>query len=165
MDPNLFHLDWERTIEALVAIIVLAFFVERACALLFESRWYIWRFEDPRVGGKPTPPAPAGVGEAGGGEAPTPAPGATPSDRRTRLWPIKEIVAFVVAVAICLRWRFDAVSMIVLSGRTQLVGELVTAAVIAGGSKASVKLFQDLMGIRSAAALERKKLRDEGAAP
>ena len=54
MDPNLFHLDWERTIEALVGIIILSFFVERACALLFESRWWINRFEDARVG-KPPP--------------------------------------------------------------------------------------------------------------
>jgi hypothetical protein len=50
MDPNLFHLDWERTLEALVGIIVLSFLVERACALLFESRWWISRFEDARVG-------------------------------------------------------------------------------------------------------------------
>jgi hypothetical protein len=40
VDPNLFHIDWERTLEALVAIVVLSFVVERACAILFESRWW-----------------------------------------------------------------------------------------------------------------------------
>jgi hypothetical protein len=50
MDPNLFHLDWERTLEALVGIIVLSFLVERACALLFESRWWIRLFEDASLG-------------------------------------------------------------------------------------------------------------------
>lgn len=39
MDPNLFHLDWERTFEVLLTIAVLAFFVERAFAPLFENRW------------------------------------------------------------------------------------------------------------------------------
>ena len=40
MDPNLFHLDWERVIEALATIIVIAFLVERALSLVFESRLY-----------------------------------------------------------------------------------------------------------------------------
>ncbi|MCC7387230.1 MAG: hypothetical protein IT431_00530 [Phycisphaerales bacterium] len=155
MDPNLFHLDWERTLEALVAIIVLAFFVERACALVFESRWYIWFFEDRRVG---SPVAPVGPGDGGGEPAAAQGTGV-----RTRLWPIKEILAFGVALVICLTWDFDAVSMIILSDQSHLPGKFVTAAVIAGGSKASVKLFQDLMGIRSNAAQERKKIREQEA--
>ena len=40
MDPNLFHVDWERTLEAVVAIIILSFLVERVSALLFESRFF-----------------------------------------------------------------------------------------------------------------------------
>ena len=32
MDPNLFFLDWERTFEVLISIIVLAFLLERALA-------------------------------------------------------------------------------------------------------------------------------------
>ena len=45
MDPNLFHLDWERVGEVLTAIIVLAFVLERALAVLFESRLFVKRFE------------------------------------------------------------------------------------------------------------------------
>jgi hypothetical protein len=41
MDPNLYHLDWERTLEVLATIIVLAFVVERALSLLFENRWWL----------------------------------------------------------------------------------------------------------------------------
>jgi hypothetical protein len=158
MDPNLFHLDWERTLEALVAIIVLAFFVERACALVFESRWYIWLFEDRRVG---EPVAPVGLValEDGGGEPAA----AQVAGVRTRLWPIKEFVAFTLALIICLTWDFDAVSMIILSDQSHLPGKVVTAAVIAGGSKASVKLFQDIMGIRSAASQERKQIKEQEA--
>ena len=38
MDPNLFHIDYERTFEALIGIIVLSFIVERIFAFVFESR-------------------------------------------------------------------------------------------------------------------------------
>ncbi len=110
MDPNLFHLDWERTFEVLMAIVILSFFLERALALLFEHRAYIARF-----------------GQKG----------------------LKAPIAFLVALAICVAWRFDAVSMIVLSERTTLLGEAVTAAVIAGGSKASIKLFHDILDVKS----------------
>jgi len=41
VDPNLFAIDWQQTGEVLVTIIVLAFMVERALALVFESQWYL----------------------------------------------------------------------------------------------------------------------------
>jgi len=43
MDPDLFHLDWSESVKVLTAIIVLSF-VERALAVLFESRFVIKRF-------------------------------------------------------------------------------------------------------------------------
>lgn len=43
IDPNLFHMDWERTFEVLIVIILLAFIVERALAIIFESRFFIDR--------------------------------------------------------------------------------------------------------------------------
>lgn len=43
MDPNLFHLDWERVAEVLAGIVVMAFVLERALALLFESHCFIDR--------------------------------------------------------------------------------------------------------------------------
>ncbi|MCK4783173.1 MAG: hypothetical protein KAV87_05430 [Desulfobacteraceae bacterium] len=46
MDPNLFHLDWERVGEVLVAIVILAFLLERALAVLFESRFFIKRWKE-----------------------------------------------------------------------------------------------------------------------
>lgn len=148
MDPNLFHLDWERTFEALVGIIVLAFLVERACALVFESRWYIRLFEDPRVGEPP-----GEVLEAKD----------EPPRRRMpgRLYPVKEIVAFGLAAVVCLVWDFDAVSIMLLSPTTNLGGKLLTAAVIAGGSKAAVTLFHSLMNVRSNAEKERQALKDD----
>ena len=45
MDPNLFHLDWERTGEVLAGLVVLALLVERALAVLFESRFFLKRWK------------------------------------------------------------------------------------------------------------------------
>src|SRR5262249_34708862 len=64
---------------------------------------------------------------------------------------VKEVIAAVVAVVVCARWNFDAISMIVLTDRTTFLGELLTGMVIAGGSKASLKLFHDVFDVRSSA--------------
>ena len=170
MDPNLFHLDWERTIEALVGIIVLSFLVERACALLFESRWWISRFEDARVGKPPgsdeSPPSGGGNSSSAGDKQVKAKAGkaATPEEQKAlagRKYPLKEFLAFVLALVVCRVWDFDAVSIIMLSERTQLVGIITTAAVVAGGSKASIALFHNVLRVRSRADEERKKLRGQ----
>ena len=70
---------------------------------------------------------------------------------------VKEIIAFALAALVCVYWKFDAVSIIILSEKTSLLGELITAGVIAGGSKGSLKLFRDLMGIKSRALEESEK--------
>ena len=129
MDPNLFHLDWDRTIEVLATIVVLSFFVERALALVFEHKWFVAKFRDRGL---------------------------------------KEPITFLVAAYLCRRWNFDAVSVVVLSDSVSLPGMLLTAAVIAGGSKASVKLFHDVLGVRSTAerdAQDEKAIQKLKAAP
>lgn len=120
MDPNLFHLDWERTFEALTAIIILSFIVERALAMIFENRMFIERFDRPGL---------------------------------------KELIALVAAVALCVAWSFDAVSIIILAERTTVAGCIVTGAVVAGGSKASIKLFHDVLEVKSSAYEQRHVLR------
>lgn len=164
MDPNLFHLDWERTLEALVGIIVLSFLVERACALLFESRWWISRLEDVRVG-KPPPTGPNSGGaaeaedEAKADPKAAEAAAAKPEEVLPgRKYPLKEILGFLLALAVCWRWDFDAVSIILLSEHTQWVGVIVTAAIVAGGSKASIALFHNLLKIKSSAYEEKEAL-------
>jgi hypothetical protein len=152
MDPNLFHLDWARVAEILVAVTVLAFFIERALALLFESRFFLEKVQGKRPAGQQ------------GGSSSTDAqdaPGRGKSRSGVGTFPIKELLAFAVAGAVCLVWRFDAISMIFLKERTTILGALVTGAVVAGGSKASVKLFRDVMGVKSTA---RQLLDQESAA-
>jgi hypothetical protein len=46
MDPSLFRIDWEVLAEAMAAIIVLSFFVERALSLIFEHRLYIEHLDE-----------------------------------------------------------------------------------------------------------------------
>jgi len=122
MDPNLFHVDWERTTDALMMIVILAFIIERALALFFENRIYL-KYID-RDG-------------------------------------LKEIVAIVVSIWICATWKFDALSMIILTGETTVPGYMITGAVIAGGSKGSIKLFHDLLKVKSGAYESRHELKAE----
>ena len=110
METDLTTFDWNRTFEALVAIVILAFFIERALALLFEWRHFATRF-----------------GTTG----------------------LKEPIAFAVALLVTWQWSFDALSMVVVDGEPTFLGEFITAGVIAGGSKASLKLFRDVAGVRN----------------
>jgi hypothetical protein len=112
MDPNLFHLDWERTFEALATIVVLSMFVERGLALLFEHRWYLSRF-----------------------------------DQRG----FKEPIAFAVAIGVCVYLKFDALAIVVLREQVTPLGMVLTAGVVAGGTKGSIKLFHDVLGWKSTA--------------
>lgn len=154
MDPNLFHLDWTRVSEVLVAIIVLAFLLERALALLFESRFFLEVVQGKKPDTRKT--AKGGQANSQDGGAKTTSDCVQPCTA-TRRFPSKELIAFVVAAAVCLIWDFDAVSMILLKERTTILGALVTGGIVAGGSKASVKLFRDVLGIKSTA----RKLQDK----
>ena len=94
MDPNLFHLDWERTTEVLATIVILSMIIERSLAIVFEHRAFI---------------------------------------NRAHKKGVKEPLAFAVALLVCIQWDFDAVSMIVLTAKTTVLGKIITAGVIAGG--------------------------------
>ena len=115
MDPNLFHVDWEQLTETLAAVVVLAFIVERALALVVEHRAFVSRFN--RKG-------------------------------------LKEFLALALALCVCWQWDFDAVSVVRTNDKNTFVGQLLTAAVIAGGSKAALKLFRDVLQIKSTAVKE-----------
>ncbi|MBC8472239.1 MAG: hypothetical protein H8D56_22485 [Planctomycetes bacterium] len=45
MDPNLFHLDWQQIGEVLAGVVIMAFIIERALAVLFESRFFLSRWK------------------------------------------------------------------------------------------------------------------------
>ncbi|MCK4512373.1 hypothetical protein KAW64_11570 [bacterium] len=171
MDPNLYHLDWARVAEVLVAVTILAFIVERALALLFESRFFLEVVEGKKPESVKKAEAEkaaaaakeklererAGEGEAGKGKSETAKAPETP--KGVGRFPMKEAIAFVVAAAVCVIWKFDAISMIFPKEQTTVLGAVVTGALVAGGSKASIRLFRDAMGVKSTA----RRLLDEEA--
>jgi len=64
---------------------------------------------------------------------------------------LKEPIAFVVSLLVVRYWGFDALAILFKSDTATWWGYIITAAIIAGGSKASIKLFHDVMGTKSAA--------------
>jgi hypothetical protein len=110
MDPNLFRIDWQQTSEVMICIVVLAFIVERALALIFESKLYITLCSD---------------------------------------WNIKEFITLGICFVITWMWNFDGLSVILHGDKPTFIGRLLTAGVIAGGSKAALKLFRDVMGVEN----------------
>lgn len=63
----------------------------------------------------------------------------------------KEPIAFLVSLALVRYWNFDALSVLFHADTTSWAGYAITAAIIAGGSKASVKLFHDIFNVKSSA--------------
>ncbi len=126
MDPNSFAINWEQTGEVLTTIVVVAFLVERALALIFESKWYINTLADKNV---------------------------------------KELITFIVCLVICVYWKIDALSVILHGDKVNPLGMAISAGVIAGGSKASLKLFRDVMQIESTQSKQDRDKRSGKTAP
>ena len=73
---------------------------------------------------------------------------------------LKEVIAVVVSIAVCIYWKLDAMSVIMVSHEEMtMAGYILTGAIVAGGSKASIKLFRDMMGFMSSAEKERQDLK------
>ncbi len=68
----------------------------------------------------------------------------------------KEFVFLFVCALVCFLWKFDALSIIIVADKTNFLGYVITGAIISGGSKASVKLFRDILGFMSSAEKERQ---------
>ena len=68
----------------------------------------------------------------------------------------KPLIAFIVSFGICLWVQFDALSILFSRDKTHIIGYIITAAIIAGGSKASIALFKDFWKVMSDA--ERQRL-------
>ncbi len=145
MDPNLFHLDYDKVFEALITIIFLSLFIERALAVLFESRFFIFRTESGDVIAKMKDLAKDD-------------PKYAEVIKKKKKSGIREIIALVVSILVCWYWDFDALTIIfVSSDHMQIWGYILTGFVVAGGSKGSIQLFKNWMGIKSSAEDSRKR--------
>jgi hypothetical protein len=103
-------------VDQILLIVVSAFILERALALVFEQDFFLALNKNNRFG-----------------------------------W-AKEFIAFGVSYAVCFDYKFDALSKLFSTDTNVLqptnFGEVITAMVIAGGSKAVMKLMQGYLGIK-----------------
>lgn len=75
-------------------------------------------------------------------------------------------VVYLIALAICNHTKFDALLLIRNPDNEAFdafsIGTLVTAGVIAGGSKGAILLFQDILGFGEKALETRRRIRAQG---
>lgn len=71
----------------------------------------------------------------------------------------KAIIAFVVALGICLYYDFDVVAALLEPTAITNAGLTITALIVGGGSAAAVKLFQDVLGFSRDAREQLKEVR------
>lgn len=67
---------------------------------------------------------------------------------------LKEPIAFVVSILVAYAYQFDAMAILFSQEKNTIWGYLITAGVISGGSKGSIKLFRDVLNWKSAAQVE-----------
>ena len=67
---------------------------------------------------------------------------------------MKEPIAFLVSLAVVNAYKFDAMAILFKEEKASWLGFALTAGIIAGGSKGSIKLFRDYLGWKSNAQKE-----------
>ena len=68
---------------------------------------------------------------------------------------MKEVIAFAVSLGVVVYWKFDVLSIDFIDDANTRLGYALTAAIIGGGSKGSIKLFHDVLGVKRSARQER----------
>ncbi|MCH8905370.1 MAG: hypothetical protein IIA45_15835 [Bacteroidetes bacterium] len=65
---------------------------------------------------------------------------------------IKEFIALALSITVCFYWEIDVLTIAFASNdEMTIAGKILSGGLVAGGSKASIKLFRDLMGFASRA--------------
>lgn len=64
---------------------------------------------------------------------------------------VKEPVVLIASFLVVYLYKFDAMAVIFTQEKPTLAGYLITAGVVAGGSKGSIALFRDFLGWKSTA--------------
>lgn len=139
MDAYIFEfaIDYNLLIEVLITIVIFSFFIERALSPIFESALFIRWYDPDSI--------------------------AEPEEDKTgkKKKGVKEIVAIAISIAAVVFWKFDALTILLKTyNEPQVFGYVVTGLIIAGGSKASIKLFKDTMGFMSTAEKTRRGRKD-----
>lgn len=75
---------------------------------------------------------------------------------------LSEIIALVLAVSVVRYCKFDALAIIMGRESSTWLGYIITGAIVAGGSKGSIKLFHDVLGWRSSYLKQKDQLIKSG---
>lgn len=67
---------------------------------------------------------------------------------------VKEPIAFIVSLLVVYYYGFDGLAIIFSQEHSTIIGYFITAGVVAGGSKGSIKLFRDFLNWKSSAQQE-----------
>lgn len=62
---------------------------------------------------------------------------------------IKPLLAFITSYAICINWQFDVLSIIMAQAAMTKFGYVITAGVIAGGSKGALQLLRNIQLLKN----------------
>lgn len=76
----------------------------------------------------------------------------------------KATIAFIVSVIVCILWQVDIMAVLMTNNQVSIIGNILTGGVVAGGSKASIKLFHDVLGVKSKTYQEYLNARPKGQA-
>ena len=68
----------------------------------------------------------------------------------------KSLIAVILSALICYFYQIDIMAVLMHHAHVSFLGVVTTGAVIAGGSKASIKLFRDILGVQSEASKQSK---------
>lgn len=140
-DPSQYAMAWDAVFEALAMIIVFAFAIERALAQIFETPLFLRieeRFSKGRkkkyVISKTSPLSEFNNRYSGTDET-----------------SLKPIIASVLGILVAYLFKVDLMAVTAGWATTSIFGCIMTGLLIAGGSKASIKLFQDVLNAKSSA--------------
>lgn len=168
MSPSIFEfaIDFNLLIEVLITIVVMSFFIERALSVVFGSELFL-KWYDPCFKAKRAREMEECLKQGDQEEEAPDAPLDTEADPENtnkeepnygvKKSGAKEIISVIVSISAVVFWDFDAVTIIFKTyNEPQLFGFFVTGMIVAGGTKASIKLFQDVLGFRTSAESARK---------
>ena len=77
---------------------------------------------------------------------------------------IRGPISAAVSIAVVWIYGFDAMAIMFQEEQASWMGYLITGSIVAGGSKGSIKLFQDFLGWKSDATKEYEEKKKKAAA-
>ncbi len=146
MDILEFAVDYAVLFDVLVLIVILSFFIERALSVLFESSFFI-KWYDPQF-------KRSEIKKYSEFQVPEPDEESKPLKKKGG---IKELITVIISITIVSSFDFDALAIIMKDDCCSELGYFITGLIIAGGSKASIKLFKDTLEFMSSAEMRRKQ--------